>query len=105
VKEEWKFSCSETALRDMASIYRHIAEENPEAAARFVIALDHKISSLARNKVTGAPRDWLHPGLRAFPYKNRCIYFIAQHHQIHVLRILHGRQDVKREMFSPALED
>jgi toxin ParE1/3/4 len=105
VKDGWTFSYSETALRDLASIYRYIAERNPDAASRFIDAIDRKISSLARNKVKGAPRDWLHPDLRAFPYKDRCIYFITQHHQIRVIRVLHGRQNVTPDMFVPSAED
>ncbi|WP_137154020.1 type II toxin-antitoxin system RelE/ParE family toxin [Rhizobium sp. FKL33] len=105
MKDGWTFSYSETALRGLASIYRYIAEQNPDAASRFIVDIDHKISALAHNKVRGAPRDWLHQGLRVFPYKERCIYFIAQHHQIRVIRVLHGRQNVTPDMFAPNAED
>jgi toxin ParE1/3/4 len=64
-----------------------------------------KIQALASSGHHGAPRDWISPGLRAFPYKNRCIYFRVVEGHLRVLRILHGRQDVTREIFSPAAED
>jgi toxin ParE1/3/4 len=64
-----------------------------------------KIQALASSGHHGAPREWISPGLRAFPYKNRCIYFRTIEGHLRVLRILHGRQDVTREMFSPAAED
>jgi toxin ParE1/3/4 len=70
-----RYSYSKKALRDIAGIYNYIADDNPIAAKRLVNLLENKIISLASSGNIGVSREWLAPGLRAFPYKDRCIYF------------------------------
>jgi toxin ParE1/3/4 len=45
------------------------------------------------------PRDELSLGLRALPFKDRCIYFRVMGSRIYIVRILHGRQDISSEDF------
>jgi plasmid stabilization system protein ParE len=90
---------SKQAQRDLAAVYRDIARENPVAAARLLEELDDKINALARSGYTGVARDWLSPGLRAFPFKNRCIYFRVSGSAMRVIRVIHGRQEVTPELF------
>ena len=80
-------------------MYRDIALDDPIAAARLLKQLDDKITTLAWSGNKGVARDWLSPGLRAFPFKNRCIYFRVSGNAMRVIRVLHGRQDVTPELF------
>jgi len=95
-----RLSISKTALRDLASIYGHVSQDNPAAAFKLVKFLEGKIKSLARSGNKGVARDWLRPGLRAFPYKQRCIYFTVDGDVLKVIRILHGKQDIDPELFA-----
>ena len=65
---------SEPAQADLTDIYTYIALDNPDAAERFVDDLVRQMYQLAELGLSGSPRDWIRPGLRAFPYRQRCIY-------------------------------
>ncbi|MCH7501650.1 MAG: type II toxin-antitoxin system RelE/ParE family toxin [Nitrospinae bacterium] len=90
---------SEPAQNDLTAIYTHIAQESPDSAERFVADLIRQMYKLAELEITGAPRDWIRPGLRAFPYRQRCIYFRDYEDRIVIVRVLHGRQDIEPQEF------
>ncbi|WP_075290305.1 type II toxin-antitoxin system RelE/ParE family toxin [Pararhizobium arenae] len=94
-----KFRLSRRAIRDLATIFRFISEKDPIAAQRLVNSLESKIAALARINFPGVSREQFAPGLRAFPYKSHCIYFHVEENHLHVVRILHGRQDVSSQDF------
>ena len=56
----------------------------------------YKIAELG---LSGTPRDWIRPGLRAFPYRQRCIYFRMYDDRVVIVRVLHGSQDIDRQEF------
>jgi plasmid stabilization system protein ParE len=86
------------ALNDLLGIYNYIADFDPLAARRFLDDINGKIEWMAAYGITGSPRDFI-PGLRAFPYRKRCIYFFIDDDEMTVLRVLHGRQKIKAEDF------
>jgi len=86
-------------VEDLTEIYLYIAREDTETAAIFINELHKKIYWIAKAGFTGSPRDWIRPGLRAHPYKERCIYFRIKDDELHILRILHARQDVTKQEF------
>jgi plasmid stabilization system protein ParE len=94
-----RFSLSINAINDLINIYDYIAEKNPVAARRMLSALEAKIKSLAKSGNSGVSRDWIRPGLRAFPYRDRCIYFRVDETTLHVLRIVHGHQAINPDDF------
>jgi len=85
---------SRAARADLRSIFKYIAIKNPEAAANFVLDINLKVSSIARNGFTGVARDEIGQALRGLPYRDRCIYFRVTDSHIYIVRILHGRQDI-----------
>jgi toxin ParE1/3/4 len=91
---------SKQAQKDIAAMYRDIARDDPITARRLVELVDSKIISLAVSGNKGVSREWLSPGLRAFPFKNRCIYFRVVASTMRVVRVLHGRQETQPEMFA-----
>lgn len=94
-----RFSLSTDAINDLIDIYDYIAEKNPVAARRLVNALETKIKSLAKSGNSGVSRDWVTPGLRAFPYRDQCIYFRVDETSLYVLRIFHGHQTINPDDF------
>ncbi len=90
---------SRAARADLRSIYTYIAHQNPDAAARFILDINLKIRSIAETGFPGVARSELNVDLRALPYRDRCIYFRVEETRIHVIRILHGRQDISSKDF------
>jgi len=77
-------------------MFVYLALEDVGIVTRFVADLTAKIEWIAKTGFTGVPRDWIRPGLRAFPYRERCIYFRIEEDTLTVLRVIHGRQDLGR---------
>lgn len=90
---------SRAALNDLLGIHDYLTDFNPPAAQRFLEELNQKIKWIAQSGATGVPRPFT-PGLRAFPYRERCIYFVVSETTMTVLRILHGHQNVSPEDFT-----
>ncbi len=90
---------TQRALRDIREQYEFIAKTDPVAARRLLLDIDRKIHSMAELGLTGSPRPFS-PGLRAYPYKNRCIYFVVSDDLLTVLRVKHGRQNTSSDDFS-----
>ena len=90
---------SQQALNDLLAIYKYIADFNPSAAEKLLNDLNRKIKSLAEHGITGVPRPFA-AGLRAFPYRERCIYFVISENKMTVLRVLHGHQNISPDDFT-----
>jgi toxin ParE1/3/4 len=93
-----KLKLTPHALRDLRDIYDYIARVNPVGAKRLIDQISVKMNWLAKSGLTGVPRDFI-PGLRAFAYRDRCIFFMVDDFDITILRILHGRQDISPDDF------
>jgi toxin ParE1/3/4 len=93
------FSLSTDAVNDLINIYNLIAEQNPSAARRLVEEIEAKIRDMAASGYSGAARDWIRPGLRALPFRDRCIYFRVDETSLYVLRIVHGKQAIDSDDF------
>jgi len=83
-------------LSDLADIYEFVASENLAAAERFVDSIAEKISNLAGAGNRGVARDYIAEAPRAFPFKQRRIYFRIIDNEFYVL---HHRRDVTIEFF------
>ncbi|WP_348645998.1 type II toxin-antitoxin system RelE/ParE family toxin [Rhizobium esperanzae] len=94
-----RLTLSRKAIDDLTSMFRYIARDDPVAAKRLIDQIGQKIEQIARSGFTGVNRNWLSPGLRAIIHKNRCIYFVVRDDELHVLRVLHGREDASPEDF------
>lgn len=90
---------SPLARADLRGIRRFIAATSVYYAAEFLTDLTAKIVWIVQADFTGSPRNDISPGLRAFPYRQRCIYYRSYADRIVILRVLHMAQDVKRQDF------
>ncbi|CDZ50473.1 type II toxin-antitoxin system RelE/ParE family toxin [Neorhizobium galegae] len=93
-----RLNVSQRALTDLLEDYEYTSQFNPIAARRLLDDLNAKMASLAKLGLTGSPREFV-PGLRAFPFRGRCIYFVIDETTMRVLRVLHGHQDVSADNF------
>ncbi|MCI5078217.1 type II toxin-antitoxin system RelE/ParE family toxin [Oricola sp.] len=94
-----RLELTEAARDDLRDIRRHIEKDSPGNSRAFVAELAEKMAFIARTGFTGSPRDHVAQGLRAFPYKRRCIYFRLYPDRVVIVRVLHGAQDVARQSF------
>lgn len=89
---------TKSALRDLRAHYDYVYEFDPVAAERLLQEVTRKISVIAELGLSGVPRSFS-PGLRAFPFRNRCIYFTISDDTVTVLRVMHGRQNTTPDDF------
>jgi toxin ParE1/3/4 len=88
------------ATRDALQIFTYIGENNLDAAARFLRALDQDIRRLGEMPGIGAERDFDDPalaGLRSLPvsdFTNYLIFYRIMPSEVQVLRVLHGARDL-----------
>lgn len=87
------------ARQDLRDIRRYIAESSFYYAREFMADITVKIAWIAEVDFTGSPRDYISPGLRSFPYRQRCIYYRSYPDRIVILRVMHMAQDVKPRDF------
>ena len=90
---------SSQARNDLTGIFLYIASENVESAINFIADIHSKIEWIAKTDFTGSPRDYISEGLRALPYRKRCIYYRSYQDRITIVRVLHSAQDVTQQEF------
>jgi toxin ParE1/3/4 len=61
--------------------------------------LTSKIEWIAASGFPGVPRDDLRLGLKALPFRRRCIYFRTTPDDVVILRVLHGHQNLSSDLF------
>lgn len=90
----------EQADRDIEeAIGFYLEQAAPDAALKFVDALERAIGHIARHPPTGSPR-YAHElglaGLRCWPLKRfpYLVFYVEYSDYIDVWRILHGRRDI-----------
>lgn len=81
-------------------MFVYIGQEDVNAADRFIRQITDKIEWIAASGFPGVPRDDLRPGLKALPFRRRCIYFRTTPEQVIILRVLHGHQDISPDHFT-----
>ena len=90
---------SSQARNDLIGIFLYIAGDNVDSATNFIADFHSKIEWIAKTDFTGSPRDNISKGLRALPYRKRCIYYRSFQDKIVVVRVLHNAQDVTEQNF------
>lgn len=79
-----------------------VERDAPDAAFRFVDAVESSIEALIRMPDMGAPKPLKNPalsGLRSWPVKGFdeiLIFYLVEGETLRVVRVLHGRRDVNR---------
>ena len=89
------------AAEDIAEIWDYIAEDNPDAADRWVDRLDQQFQLLAAQPLMGRARDELVPGIRSFPFGRYVIFYTPLDDGIDVMRVLHSARDIDAQFDKP----
>ncbi len=81
---------------DLLQIHAYIAEHSIQAATRFVASLHRHCLRLSERPGLGVNRDELRPGLRQWVVSEHLILYRIDSDGIQVVRIVHGRRDLKK---------
>ena len=99
----------ELAQLDLLDHANRIAQENVDAAMRFLDAAESDFDRLSHMPRIGARRKAYHPelkGLRMLPvtgFQNYLIYYVVQDDSVIVMRVLHGARDLDRILINELL--
>jgi len=89
---------------DLLEIWAYIAEDSDAQADAFIATIDRKFEMLAKRPLTGRPRDELHTALRSSPVGRYIVFYLPLRDGIEVVRVLHGAQDLARDIFDDISE-
>jgi toxin ParE1/3/4 len=70
-----RYNLTEPAGHDLKEIWKNIAENNPNAADKFMRGCAKKFQLLADNPKIGRTKDSFIFNLRTFPYKDYVIFY------------------------------
>ena len=86
---------TEYAEADLTEIWLYIAEDNPEAADRFIDRIyDTCHKTLGPSPESGRARPELADSLRSFPVGNYVIFYRSSERGVEIIRVLSGHRDI-----------
>ena len=91
-----KVKLSSLAESDLAEIWFYIAQDNMEAADRFIDLIYEKCLLLAESPGMGRLRPELSPGIRSFPIGNYVTFYRSAERGIEIARVLSGSRDIPK---------
>ncbi len=85
------------AQQDSIAIWNFIAQDNPDAADRFIDRVERKVEHLIDFPRSGRPRDEdIRAGLRSVPVGDYVIVYEVIEDAINIVRLWHGARSFKR---------
>lgn len=91
-----RYRLSQRARRDILDIWNYIADDSERSADAFIDRVTAQLELLGRNPYLGKRRDDLQSECRSFPINEYLIFYEVRKPRIEVIRIVHGRRDIKR---------
>lgn len=88
-----QYRVSDAAGADLEEIWLFIAQDDPDAADRFVRSVVSRFSKLASMPYMGRQREALAPRLRSIPVGNYVVFYRPMDGGIEVVRVVHGARD------------
>jgi toxin ParE1/3/4 len=85
---------SELAEADLTEIWIFVAQDDAEAADRFLDEIREKCQFLATTPKAGRQRPELAPSIRSFAVSSYVIFYCEGNDRIEVARVLNGRRDL-----------
>jgi toxin ParE1/3/4 len=98
-------------IRDLIDQATYIAEDNLDAAERFLVAAEETFQLLGRMPGMGKLCRFSNPqllGIRQYPikgFKNYLIFYRGTDSEVEVLRVLHGAQNLEAILDENLTED
>jgi toxin ParE1/3/4 len=84
---------------DIMAIWDQIAQHNPQAAERVVMAIEDTIELLGEFPRLGTPCPHLAPDLRRMQWRSYLIYYRLRDDLVELVRVLYGRRQITPESF------
>ncbi|PYI84458.1 MAG: type II toxin-antitoxin system RelE/ParE family toxin [Verrucomicrobia bacterium] len=88
-----QFRVSDDARSDLDEIWFYIAQDNPDAADKFIRAIVSRFLTLASMPYMGRSREELLVNLRSFPVGNYIIFYRPMENGVEIARVLQGAMD------------
>ena len=88
-----QYRVSDEASADLEEIWIFIAQDDPDAADRFIRTIVSRFPKLASMPQMGRQRNDLASRLRSFPVGSYIIFYRPMDDGIEVVRVLHGARD------------
>ena len=88
-----QYRVTAAASADLQDIWLFIAQDDPNAADRYIRTIISRFPTLASMPYMGREREELSARLRSFPVGNYVIFYRPAKDGIEVVRILHGARD------------
>jgi len=85
---------SDKATADLNEIWLYIAQDNPEAADKYIQAIVSRLPTLASMPHMGRSREELSPRLRSFPVGRHVIFYRPLDNGVEIARVLDGARDL-----------
>ena len=89
-----QYRVSAGARSDLDEIWLYIAQDNPDAADKYIRAIVSRFPTLASMPLLGRERSELSPGLRSFVVGHHVIFYRLCDGGIEVARVLDGVRDL-----------
>ena len=89
-----QYRVSDAARSDLDEIWFYIAQDNTDAADRFLGAIVSRFPKLATMPQIGRAREELSPRLRSFPLGRYIIFYRPMENGVEIVRVLHGARDL-----------
>ena len=87
------FRVSPAARADLDDIWFYIAQDDLDAADKFIGAIVSRFPKLAAMPQLGRLREELSPRLRSFPVGRYVLFYRPRKNGIEIVRVLHGARD------------
>ena len=89
-----QFRVSARARTDLDEIWLYIAQDNPEAADKYIRAIVSRFPMIASMPQMGRERPDLSPGLRSFVVGHHVIFYRLFEDHLEIVRVLDGVRDL-----------
>jgi len=89
-----QYRVSPEARTDLDGIWLYIAQDDPDAADKYILAIVSRFPTLGSMPLMGRERPELSPGLRSFVVGHHVIFYRLLEGGIEVARVLDGVRDL-----------
>lgn len=80
---------------DLISLWNYIAQESVSSADKLLSKIEEKSLLYAQNPRLGRLRPEIQPELRSFAVSPYVVFYTPIEDGIYIIRVLHGRRDVR----------
>lgn len=82
------------AAKDLIEIWHYIAQDNPAAADRVLLAIERRIDLLTRHPWSGPSREEFGPGIRNLVSLPYLILYRVELDGVRIVRVMHGARGI-----------